>query len=466
MAEKKTQEKKERKPFPIKKKVWIACGAVLLAALVGVGIWKLTGKEKAGDSENVLYADSVGMLTGTGLGAQNRFSGTVESQDTLKISLTEGQKVKEIYVEKGQEVQPGMKLFQYDTEELAMTLEQGKLELERITNSIDSLNMQIAALVQEKNNAPSSEQLSYTTQIQSLQTNVKQEEYNYKVKELEVSRAQKNLETATVNSTIFGIVQEINPEPSYDNYTGEKQAFMSILSTGKYRIKGKISEQNIGNLYEGMPVIVHSRVDEEQIWTGVVDTIDTEKPESSQSSMYYGMDSSQQATRYPFYVTLNTSDGLMLGQHVYIEPNLGQSDEGMWLMSSYIVDADSDAPYVWLAGDDGKLKKREIKLGEYNEEMDTWEILDNLRATEYIVWPSEDCKKGAAVVKNDGTMGMSGGMNMGGDVDMESIPDDGMNMEEGMEPEGGMPLDGGAEPAVDEKSGQDAADNAGTGGEG
>lgn len=466
MAEKKTQEKKERKPLPVRKKAWIACGAVLLVLLAGIGIWKLAGKEKAGDSENVLYADSVGMLTGTGLGTQNRFSGTVESQDTLKISLTEGQKVKEIYVEKGQEVQPGMKLFQYDTEELAMTLEQGKLELERITNSIDSLNMQIAALVQEKNNAPSSEQLSYTTQIQSLQTNVKQEEYNYKVKELEVSRAQKNLETATVNSTIFGIVQEINPEPSYDNYTGEKQAFMSILSTGKYRIKGKISEQNIGNLYEGMPVIVHSRVDEEQIWTGVVDTIDTERPESSQSSMYYGMDSSQQATRYPFYVTLNTSDGLMLGQHVYIEPNLGQNDDGMWLMSSYIVDADSDAPYVWLAGDDGKLKKREIKLGEYDEEMDTWEILGNLRATEYIVWPSEDCKKGAAVVKNDGTAGISGGMNPDGAAEADMLPEDGMNLEEGIEPDGGMPADGGAEPAADENSGQDAADNAGTGGEG
>lgn len=464
MAEKREQEKKERKPLHIKR-IWIVCGAVL-AALIGVGIWMLTGKDDTGDSENVLYADSVGMLTGTGLGTQNRFSGTVESQDTLKISLTEGQKVKEIYVEKGQEVQPGTPLFQYDTEELAMTLEQGNLELERIANSIDSLNMQIAALAQEKNSAPSSEQLSYTTQIQSLQTDVKQEEYNYKVKELEVSRAKKNLESAAVNSTIFGIVQEINPEPSYDNYTGEKQAFMSILSTGKYRIKGRISEQNIGNLYEGMPVIVHSRVNEEEIWTGVVDSIDTEKPENSQSMMYYGMDSSQQATRYPFYVTLNTSDGLMLGQHVYIEPNLGQADDGMWLMSAYIVDADSHSPYVWLAGEDGKLEKREIKLGGYDEERDAWEVLGNLKATEYIVWPSDDCKKGAAVVKNDGTMGISGGMNLDDGAELDMNLDDGANPEDSMEPDDGVNPDSSAEPLMDELPGQDAADGAGTGEEG
>lgn len=470
MAEKNTLETKDKQSQPGKKKILIICGITLaVVVLIAVGLWRLLGTADTGDSENVLYADSVGMLTGTGLGTQNHFSGVVESQDTQKISLTEGQTVKEIFVEKGQEVEPGTPLFQYDTEELSMTLEQGNLELERITNNINSLNMQIAALTQEKNSAPASEQLSYTTEIQSLQMNVKQEEYNYKAKELEVSRTKKSLDTATVNATSFGIVQEINEEPGYDDYTGEKQAFMTILSTGKYRIKGKISEQNIGNIYEGMPVIIHSRVNEDEIWTGVVDTVDTEKPETSQSAMYYGTDSSQQATRYPFYVTLNTSNGLMLGQHVYIEPNLGQEEDGMWLMSSYIVDADSNSPYVWLAGNDGKLEKREIKLGEYDEEMDTWEILDHLKATDYIVWPSEDCKKGAAVVKNDGSMGISGGMDTSGDMDV--IPEDGEYIEDGVNPDDNAGLniesdpEGGAEPVTGGDMIQDSVENTEMGGE-
>ena len=138
-------------------------------------------------------------------------------------------------MEKGQEVEPGTKLYEFDTEELAMTLEQGNLELDKINNSISNLNNQIAALTAEKKNAPASEQLSYTTQIQELQTNVKQEEYNYKVKELEVNRMKKNLESSVVTSTISGIVQEINEEQGYDDATGEKKPFMSILSTGKYR---------------------------------------------------------------------------------------------------------------------------------------------------------------------------------------------------------------------------------------
>ena len=39
------------------------------------------------------------------------------------------------------------------------------------------------------------------------------------------------------------------------------------------------------------------------------------------------------ASKYPFYVTLDSSDGLLMGQHVYIEPDHGQGQrqEGIHL---------------------------------------------------------------------------------------------------------------------------------------
>ena len=383
-----------------KKVIFIIC-LICAVALVAIILRVVSGGGKD-SAKNVLYADKVSVITGNGSGTVNRFAGVVEAQDTLKISLSEDQKVKEIFVEKGQEVDPGTKLFEYDTEELAMTLEQGTLELEKINNNISNLNAQIAALTTEKKSAPASEQLSYTTQIQELQTEVKQEEYNYKVKELELNRTKKSLESSTVTSTIAGIIQEINPDPGYDDYSGEKQAFMSILSTGKYRIKGKISEQNIGELQPGMDVTVRARNNQEEIWKGSVDEIDTEKPESSsQNGMYSDSDSSAQATKYPFYVTLETSDGLMLGQHVYIEPGTGVNTDGLYLMTSYIVDADGKEPYVWLANEKGRLEKRKVTLGTYNEEQDTWEITDGLQETDYIVWPDEECREGAEVQKNE-----------------------------------------------------------------
>ena len=183
---------KEKKLSLKQKKMLIIAGIILAVLLVVILVIRAVTGKGSGNGEDVLYADSVGMLTGTGLGTQNRFSGVVEAQDTLKLTLSDDQKVKEIFVEKGQEVKPGTKLYEFDTEELAMTLEQRNLELDKINNSISNLNNQIATLTAEKKNAPASEQLSYTTQIQELQTNVKQEEYNYKVKELEVNRMKKN----------------------------------------------------------------------------------------------------------------------------------------------------------------------------------------------------------------------------------------------------------------------------------
>ena len=171
-----SQPKEKRRLDTKQKKGMLIGGGIFLVAVIALILVKnLTGGGGA-DGENVLYADSVGMITGTGLGTQNRFTGVVEAQDTLKLTLADNQKVKQIFVEKGQEVEPGTKLFEYDTEELAMTLDQGKLELEKITNNISSLNSQIATLTTEKKSAPASEQLSYTTQIQELQMEIKQEE--------------------------------------------------------------------------------------------------------------------------------------------------------------------------------------------------------------------------------------------------------------------------------------------------
>lgn len=388
-----------------KKHLIIGGAAVLVALAAGLIVWRTTTR-KGGSSteENALYADSVATLTGTGLGTQNRFSGVVESQSTLNIQLESNQTVKEIYVSKGDTVKVGTPLFQYDTEDLSMKVEQANLELESISNSMDTQKANIAQLEKEKKSAPASEQLSYTTQIQQATLELKQKEYDYKVKQLEIEKLQKSLDSALVHSTIDGVVQEINEAPGYDNYTGEQKPFMSILAVGKYRVKGSISEQNMGNLSVGQRVIVHSRVDETITWKGTVDTIDTEKPISDNNGYTSSSDGGNQASKYPFYVVLDSSDGLMLGQHVYVEPDYGfstEQKEGMWLMSSYIQDIDS-SPYVWAADSDDRLEKRSVTLGEYDKENDTYEILDGLKGTDYIVWPSEDCKPGVPVMKNNG----------------------------------------------------------------
>lgn len=391
----------------MKKKAIIITAAAVLIAAAGVVTWQLTSGF-SGDSQTLLYAESVGKMTNTDM-SQNRFAGVIEAQNALNINLENNQTVKEIFVTQGQTVEVGTELFSYNTDEISMNLEQANLEVEKITNSIESLKSQIESLKKEKANAPSSEQLSYTTQIQELEMNVRQEEYNKKVKELEVSRLKDSLENSVVTSTIDGVVQEINENPSYDQYTGNQKPFMSILATGKYRVKGTVNELSVRSIYRGMPVIIRSRADESIIWSGTVDNIDTQKPETGNQNMMGG--ESGGSTKYPFYVSLESSDGLMLGQHVYIEPNLGENTEkeGMWLLSDYIITEENGESYVWAVGNGDKLEKRKVTLGEKDENDSTVEILDGLKASDYIVWPSEDCKEGAKVSKNNNEMPIGGG---------------------------------------------------------
>ncbi len=115
-------------------------------------------------------------------GINNRYSGVVEPQETLEINKDSERKVKEVYVSVGDEVEEGTVLFSYDTEELQMQIDQAKLEMEGIANDISNSNAQIAESCRKKKkaSAPEDQQFEYTTQIQTLQTSIKQSEYNKK----------------------------------------------------------------------------------------------------------------------------------------------------------------------------------------------------------------------------------------------------------------------------------------------
>ena len=66
---------------------------------------------------------------------------------------------------------------------------------------------------------------------------------------------------------------------------------------------------------------------------------------------------------------------------------------GLWLSEVYIVDADTDQPYVWTMGKDKKLEKRSVILGQYDEELGEHEIADGLTKDDYIAYPSENLER-------------------------------------------------------------------------
>ena len=385
----------------MKKKVWIGtAAAVLVIGAAGAGIWMLQGEEK--EEEAVYVSNVASMMNMAGSGLENRYTGVAETQQSWEAEFQADKEVAEWYVEEGQEVAEGTPLFRYDTAKTEESLAQARLDLETIANDKINLNQQIAALEKARKEAEKEEQVSYDIELLNAQASLKAKDLEEANKTSEISSLQNIIDTATVSSPIAGIVKSMNKTGDQTNVNGRIQPFVSIVGSGGIRIKGTVNELNLASLGEGASVIIRSRADENVIWKGTLTEIDTNPQQNSMDMGGY-----TESTKYPFYVELEDTAGLMLGQHVLVEMDYGQAEkrQGIWLDEFMIAEADT-APYVWADDGTNHLEKRRVVLGEYDEERNQYEIQSGLMQTDWITFPEEELKDGMQTMKSQtGQMG-------------------------------------------------------------
>ena len=351
----------------------IVIGAIVLVVVVGA-IATVSVSQGVSKDENVVYVNKVSDITNPStLGRVNRFIGVVETQKEVKIQPDSERKVEKINVKEGDQVEVGTVLFTYSNEESADKLEQAKIDLERISNAIELKKKEINAITDNLDKM-------------EAQGALKKSELEYKAKTIEIGKLEEALKNIEFKSDMAGVIKELNPEGGYDNFSGKEKPFMSIISLGNYRVKGKINEQNIYDITPGQEVIVHSRLDENVTWKGTISEINTSEPTGDNNDFGYS-DGMSSSSSYPFYVELTTFEGLMLGQHVYIEPDFGQADkkEGLWLDAAYILQEEENA-YVWADNGHGKLEKRKIELGEFDDELYVYKIEKGINEDDLITY--------------------------------------------------------------------------------
>ena len=363
--------------------------------------------------ENAVYVQSVGELAGLGgIAPGDKFPGMVVSEHVTEIQKDQDKAVAELYVKEGDDVAEGQELFAYDMNQLQLTLDKQKLELEQLKATIDNYKSQIEDLKKGEAKASGSAKLQYTIQNQSLQVDLKESELNLEAKEKEVARSEEMLTNVTVVSPVTGRITGIN-ESGYDSY-GNPLAYITIQQAGSFRIKATLGELQRGGILEGTRMKIVSRTDENQAWYGTVTLVDYDSPsQGSDNGMYIGgtMDPMTTASKYPFYVELESSEGLLLGQHVYLEVDSGEEEAAALAISSAFLCYEEDGTaYVW-AERNGKLEKRGVITGEYNYMLDTMEILQGLTEVDYIAFPDPElCVEGAATTRTEPEMGDEGGV--------------------------------------------------------
>lgn len=366
-----------------KTKIIILISVCILITIIG--IYFLFPK---GNNSGNIYVQKVSTIIGSSY-TENRYSGVVESSETVDINQDGNKPITEMYVEVGQKVRKGDKLFSYDTTEASNSIVQKKLDIEAQNNEIAAQNNTIEDYKAELNKG--GDKVEIQARINEASYAIRQAQNTIKATQTEIDQLNKQIENSTVLSTIDGIIKEVNRESGTDE-SGNKKPLVSITQTSDFRVKGSISE--MGSISEGTNVIVRSRINEDQIYKGTVTKVETD-PQSNSNNNFSRADSGESASKYPFYVSLDNNKGLKLGQHVYIEVDNGQSTKkkGIWLDASFIVSDDNGNSYVWVS-ERGKLKKRKVELGKSDEETHTTKIKSGLSEDDYIAWADDSYSEG------------------------------------------------------------------------
>ena len=176
---------------------------------------------------------------------------------------------------------------------------------------------------------------------------------------------------------------------------------MTIMAVGDYRVKGTVTETNIHQLQQGMAVILRSRLHQDQIWRGTISRVDLEPVQNDNGGMYYDMGRGESASRYNFYVDPENSEGLILGQHLYIEMDYGQGEvkDGLYIPSYYLME-ENGTYYIWKKASDDTITRAGLQVGEYDEMTDSYRISDGLTVEDYIAFPEDRIQEGNPTTTN------------------------------------------------------------------
>lgn len=373
-----------------------------------------------GAAEGEASVQSVSMICGLGsVGLADRFAGIVSPLGETTIKKNDAMTIDTIKVKVGDSVKAGDVLLTYDLSQVRTDLEMAQLELEQLNATLEDQQAElerIQKLMDDTYDAATKRQ--YSLDLREQNVKVLETKANIATKKKDIEKLKNNTKNATVTSPVDGEVQSLNPDGGTDN-SGNALPFMTIVETGGFRIKGYVNENNASVLTEGTAVVIRSRVSD-QTWKGSISSIDWNNAQQTRSD--YGDSDTAMSSKYPFYVTLEgDGEGLLMGQHVYIEPDFGQDDtqddtqdDSAINLPAYFVNDAEGKPWVWAQNSRGKLEKRDVKLGEYNADTDTYPVLDGLTAEDYIAYPDDSLKAGmTCITYDDATFDPSAGGSTG-----------------------------------------------------
>lgn len=372
---------------------------LLLLGGLAAGGWYFYTRYQTPEEGDAVYVTSVAEIAGLGYtGLHARYTGVVEARNIVTVNPGKEMEVEECYVRAGDTVYEGTPLFRYDTNSLTLSYEQLLIDISTLENKIAKNETTIESSQKKLERAKQSEKKTLELKIATADLERKKSLFELEDKQAKADSVGKALENSVVCSPCAGRIRSVNdgntaadPYASAGDAAGE--GYVTIISGSEFCVKGTVSEQSVYTLYQGMPVLIRSRLDENDTVAGEIYKIDTDQTVAQQNYYYMG-GGGETAGRYAFYVSVPSGHHLIIGQHVLLEAGAAEAAaEGLFMPSCYLQEEDGQH-FVYAAGADGRIEKRVVGTGAVREEEGIVEILSGLSAEDAVAFPDESVKPG------------------------------------------------------------------------
>ena len=367
--------------------------------LIALGAAMLLGLTGCGTQQAQVNVEQAGMLA-IAASSADKFAGVVVSENAVEIERDTSKEIEKLHVAVGDTVRVNEKLFEYDTDTLSLTIDKQELEMDKLEQQIKDLKTQVTNLEKQiKSEKDKNVKATLELSLRTVKADLSQANYDKATLQAEITYNKSMLTNAVVRSPIKGTIRTIN-----ENGT----PYLTIQQAGAYQVKGILNEMSLGaGIMEGTNVTILSRVDPDQFWTGMVSLVDYNSTSSNEyDSMFGGGDGMSTSTSYPFYITLTSTEGLLLGQHVYIQLAAAPTEEGvLHIPGNYIMDITTDEGSLETTGtvwgvdmEKQTLTKITVALGDYDHTYGTYAVLSGITAESFLADPADPgCREGAAV---------------------------------------------------------------------
>lgn len=406
-----------------KKIITVIVLVLVIAALIASGI-AFYRYRQANSTVEVVPVQNINMYIGES--SNQEISGYVTATKSQDVILSSKQIVKEVLVKKGQKVEAGTDLLRLDTEEEQIDLELKGLSLQEIQRKISKLSKELAELQSatvisdasngtasfQRNSKTSStsstegSQKQYTAEEKRKLVDEKQTELNslqidFKEANLEYTKLQKEIQNATIKSTIKGTVKSIQDPSTYTS--GKGQAFLKIVSAEGLYLQGSVSELKLSSIKVGDELTAKSWETGEEFKAKVTE-VSPYPVEGNDMSDGMG---NPNASYYPFKAYIEDTKAVSNGEYVTItlgDGSAASAEDGVFLPPAYIR-KDGNRSYVYIKGKDDLLEKKYIKTGKSSYGVSV-EVLEGVTLEDYIAFPyGKNVKEGAKTkVSEDGGM--------------------------------------------------------------